>query len=508
MKKRSAQGAGPPDDPRAYKFRGEDDFKTILEKLVNGVLVVSREGTIAYANKSAGILFGRDDKGLINEKFGLPLRADRIVEINIQRLNQDVGTAEMHVDDITWQGRPSRLVFLHDVTARKQWEAGLRQAKEEAEASSRSKSEFLAGMSHELRTPLNAIIGFSEMLEDQYVGPLNEKQAKYINDILKSGKHLLGLIDDILDLSKVEAEKMPFEAGPVNIGGLLADSLRIIAPECGKHDITVDLRTGGLPSDLEIIGDRQKLKQILYNLLSNAVKFTPDGGSVRVSARMISDSKIEISVADSGIGIAPDIQNKIFSAFYQARSGFSGKSQGTGLGLALTKKMVEIHGGHIRFKSRGTGLGSCFIVTLPLGAVPAGKDDRELTKRQPALPPGGFLSHLNRAVNFSRRHKRAFTLVHLAMRPEMPEGIIAMAEQALKAQKRDFDYLGRDEAGHVVLILLETGRQNTQKAVTRLTAHFKKLTGGRDLQFDLAVYPEDGKTAEALIEKLLPFREK
>ncbi len=232
----------------------------------------------------------------------------------------------------------------------------------ELAAASKTKSEFLANMSHELRTPLNSIIGFSEILHDGMFGPVNEKQAKYINNVLVSGKHLLQLINDILDLSKVEAGKMELVCEDFPVSDAINEVRTLTASIAAKKSIVVDLSVDeGLTT---IHADEGKFKQILYNLLSNAIKFTPEGGSVTVDARRRGDVA-EISVADTGIGISKKDQKKIFQPFMQADASTSREYGGTGLGLSLVKKFSELHGGTVWIESE-PGKGSTFTFTIPI----------------------------------------------------------------------------------------------------------------------------------------------
>jgi signal transduction histidine kinase len=233
------------------------------------------------------------------------------------------------------------------------------------EAANRHKSEFLANMSHELRTPLNAIIGFSEVLGERLFGELNEKQAEYTDDILGSGRHLLSLINEILDLSKVEAGRMELELATFDLPLAIDNARTFVRERATKHGITIDVTVDDRLGDF--LGDERKIKQILLNLLSNAVKFTPEGGRIGINA-VQSNEAVEISVTDTGIGIAPEDQPSIFEEFRQVGSDYVHKKEGTGLGLTLAKKFVELHGGKIWVESEA-GKGSTFIFTLPITAT-------------------------------------------------------------------------------------------------------------------------------------------
>jgi two-component system, NtrC family, sensor kinase len=231
----------------------------------------------------------------------------------------------------------------------------------ELEAANRHKSEFLANVSHELRTPLNAIIGFSEVLGERMFGELNDKQAEYTEDILSSGRHLLSLINDILDLSKIEAGRMELEVTAFHLPDAIENALLLIRERASRHGIKLDRAIDDRLSDFT--GDERKVKQILVNLLSNAVKFTPEGGQIKVEATL-GDSAVIVSVTDTGIGIAKKDQEAIFEEFRQAGN-YMHKREGTGLGLTLTRKFVELHGGKIWVASE-LGKGSTFTFTLPI----------------------------------------------------------------------------------------------------------------------------------------------
>jgi PAS domain S-box-containing protein len=247
---------------------------------------------------------------------------------------------------------------IRDATERKRFEASLHEA-------NRLKSEFLANMSHELRTPLNGILGFSELLVDELPGPLNAKQREYVHDILGCGRHLLRLINDVLDLSKVEAGKMELFPEVFAVPEAVDEVCTVVNAQAHKKSIRVETDIAeALPA---VLLDRQKFKQVLFNLLSNAVKFTEDGGRVCVEAMLDASAlppQLRLAVRDTGIGIAPEQMGRLFQAFQQLDSGSARRYEGTGLGLALTRKLVELQGGRIGVEST-PGQGSRFTVWLP-----------------------------------------------------------------------------------------------------------------------------------------------
>ncbi len=264
---------------------------------------------------------------------------------------------------------------------------------QELESASRHKSEFLANMSHELRTPLNVIIGFSEVLQERMFGELNEKQDEYVRDIVASGKDLLLLINDILDLSKVEAGRMELELGALSVTETLENALAMFRERAGRQGITLGLQVDANIGVIE--ADERKVKRIIVNLLSNAVKFTPEGGRIDTSARLV-DGDLEVAVHDTGIGIAHDDLARIFEEFQQVSQPDAQKREGTGLGLALTRALVELHGGEIGVDSE-LGVGSTFTFRLPVRR-PAGTEASVQSvvpdkAKLPNEPRSSFKSH-------------------------------------------------------------------------------------------------------------------
>jgi PAS domain S-box-containing protein len=317
-------------------------------------------------------------------------------EIAERTLQQENANCELQSANEELQAMNEEVQSMNEELQAQQEE--ITEANRQLEKASKTKSDFLANMSHELRTPLNSIIGFSEVLQDSLFGPLNERQQEYIVHVISSGRHLLCLINDILDLSKVESGKMNLELNRFPLKGALDSSLTMFAEKALENSLELNLEIA-VGADMEIEADERKLKQILFNLLSNAVKFTPSGGKIQVTARLMkhpdgelhgspdagkqtetpeSGGFLEISVSDNGIGIRADDMPKLFREFTQLESPYAKEFEGTGLGLALTRRLVELHGGKIGVESE-FGAGSRFVFTIPVkttGRPNVGKDPR------------------------------------------------------------------------------------------------------------------------------------
>ncbi|HLG18697.1 MAG TPA: response regulator, partial [Bdellovibrionota bacterium] len=297
--------------------------------------------------------------------------------------------AEASISQVQTEGERLFTVILRDISDRKRQEAVERRSMELIEQNrliqeaNRLKSEFLANMSHELRTPLNSVIGFAEILHDGKVGAMTPEQAEYLGDILVSGRHLLTLINDVLDLAKVESGKLEFHPTRIDVRTIVLEVLDVLrAQSAGKR---LKVKSDVSKTVQEVVVDAGKLKQVLYNFLSNAIKFTPEGGTITVRVLPQDDPSFRIEVEDDGIGISQDNQRKLFLEFQQIDSGIGKKYQGTGLGLALTKKIVQAQGGHVGAKST-PGKGSLFYAVLPKEARAAGPMSTGSTGRAKISP--------------------------------------------------------------------------------------------------------------------------
>ena len=315
--------------------------------------------------------------------------------------------------------------------------AHLQKAVSALERANKMKSEFLANMSHELRTPLNAIIGFAEVLRDKISGELNDEQLDHVHDIHSSGLHLLQMINDILDLSKIEAGRMELQYETFPIREAIEDVYTILKGLANKKHL--ELKTTILTEVKSIDADRVKFKQILYNLLSNAIKFTPENGGITLEACITEDDMLQVSVSDTGIGVKPEDQEKIFKEFWQADSSFARKYEGTGLGLALTKRIVEMHSGKLWFESE-YGKGSIFYFTLPLKAQLRKDRYKEVAPKQ--QPPISIAEKAAKTIMVVEDDRMASDLLTLYLTNAGYNVIIAVdGEEAIKKAKEFHPFL-------------------------------------------------------------------
>ena len=388
-----------------------------------------------------------------------------------------------------------------------------RQAKEAAEAASRAKSEFLANMSHELRTPLNAIIGFSDILKDESFGPLNDKQQEYLTDVLESGKHLLSLINDILDLSKVEAGKMELQLTQVDLKALLDNSVLMIRERAMKHQIGLEMDVNEQLGAVE--ADERKVKQVVFNLLSNAAKFTPDGGTIGIQARRQDGGDAQITIWDTGIGIEEHHRQKVFKEFSQIDSTYARKYAGTGLGLSLTKKFVELHGGRIWFESDGKDRGTRFHFTLPAcppNTAPgrwAGENFKALLAKADSLKREGRLRVL--VVEDDER-----TAKHLAVLLSQSGYGVELAhdgEEALKKARQlrpdliTLDLLLPKKDGWDVLAELKADRATERIPVVIITGSEDRLRGFAPGVTEYLLKPVSKDTLDEALGRLMVSRQ-
>jgi len=400
--------------------------RSLVESNIDALMTTDPRGIITDVNKQAEALTGCTRDELIGAPFKKYFTDSRRAEAGINRvLNEgkvtnyeltararDGTLTVVSYNATTFHDRDRRLqgVFAaaRDVTELKRFQRTLQQKNLELEEASRMKSEFLANMSHELRTPLNAIIGFSEVLRDGLLGDLTEQQRKFIGDIFGSGKHLLSLINDILDLSKVEAGKMTLDLEPMDVSSFLKNSLSIISERASARHVRLSMDP---VEDLgSLVADPRKVKQIVYNLLSNAVKFTTERGRVTLRARRVERADVlrlsssgprrtfpladsdfthflQLSVSDTGIGISAAGLEQLFRPFSQIDTGLARKFEGTGLGLAMVKVLTELHGGALSVES-DEGKGSCFTVWLPVRAPVASLTPTQLPKTHLAAANG------------------------------------------------------------------------------------------------------------------------
>src|SRR5438105_322303 len=367
-------------DRRRNRRSEQSRLRSIVERLADGIVIVDATGVIRFANPAAEQLFGRNRDQLVGSQLGFPVVVGESTEVEVVHPGHGAITAELRVVDVEWAGAPALLVSLRDITHRKRAAERERQlereraARAEAEASSQAKSEFLAMMSHELRTPLNAVIGYAELLDLGVAGPLTTEQRQQLSRIRASGRHLLGLVNEVLDLAKIEAGRLSVSIGMARAGDSADAALSLVQARADEKGIRFVGHCLG-DGDAVYLGDEDRVRQILINLLSNAVKFTEAGGNVSLDCGTTGEPDVEarlsecplwvyFRVRDTGIGIPPDHLPTIFDPFVQVETGHTRTSDGSGLGLTISRRLARLMGGDLTVRST-IGNGSVFTLWLP-----------------------------------------------------------------------------------------------------------------------------------------------
>jgi PAS domain S-box-containing protein len=375
--------------------RAERRFRELLEAAPDAIIEIDREGRVMLLNAVTEKMFGYARQELLGKSMDVllpeglrsghsghrasywarPVTRPMGIDLVLRGQRKDGTTfpVEISLSPVHSEDGMRVTAVIRDITERRQAEDKLRALREEytrelelrneeIERANRLKSEFLANMSHELRTPLHTVIGFSELLIEEVKGPLNGDQKRFLSHIYKDANHLLALINEVLDLSKIEAGHLKLTREHLDLDVVVEDALSSIRPACVEKSVGIST---SFATGLGVLADRLRLRQILYNLLSNALKFTPNGGAILVMTEAVAGFA-EIAVSDTGVGISRVDHESIFDKFYQVGAATSGIREGTGLGLSITKRLVEEHGGRIRVESE-PGRGSRFTFTIPLG---------------------------------------------------------------------------------------------------------------------------------------------
>ena len=506
--------------------RQKDLLQLILESMGDGVVVADENGKFLLFNDSAEKLLGlgatdtTPDEWI--DRYGLyhPDTVTRCVpsEVPLARAiqGQSFDSTELFVRNsnnadgvlISITGRPLKdengnlrggVVVFHDITVQKHAEEALVRAKEEAERASKFKDQFLSTMSHELRTPLNAVLGFSDLLVDERYGTLNDRQRRYVDHIHTGGTHLLKLITDILDLSKIEAGRMEIAPEDVNIAAAFAEVLGALQPLADKKSQCL---TKEVVARLYVRVDATRFKQILMNLVGNAIKFTPELGRIELVARQVG-GQVRLEVRDNGPGIAPQEQQRIFEAFFRLTE-TGNATEGTGLGLAITARLVELHGSKLEIESE-PGDGACFYFSLPLLAT----TPNEAAQTTIAIPRANKTPRIlvieDNAATGQLIQSQLTSSGYETFRCDQPERAIEMAAE-YQPDAITLDLLMKPAHGLQVLLQLKNDPRTSKIPLIVVTIADKSGVGSALGADEYLVKPVDKATLLAAVERCLSSR--
>jgi PAS domain S-box-containing protein len=501
--------------------QSEERFRLLVSGVKDyAIFMLDPDGRVASWNAGAERFKGYQAQEIIGQPFSRFYVPEDIAEDKPGR-ELLIAAAEGRVEDEGWRVRKDGSRFwanvvitalrdpqgnllgfskiTRDITDRKQTQEALMKAKEEAERSNKFKDQFLSTMSHELRTPLNAVLGFSDLLTEERYGPLNDRQRRYVTHIHNGGKHLLRLINDILDLSKIEAGRLQLAIESVPVGSTFAEVIDTLRPLADNKSQSLVVNTS---PDLNVRADSTRFKQILMNLLGNAIKFTNGSGKIELAARQLGEV-VRVEVRDSGPGIPVEEQQRIFEAFHRLQQSEKG-TEGTGLGLAITRRLVELHGGHLGLESQ-EGLGSCFYFTLPSVAAYVKEETRESSARDMARESVRILVIEDDPAAAHLLQSHLTSAGYDVVLCNHPQRALEMAAE-LQPSAVTLDVLMKPVSGWEVLPNLKSDPRTSKIPVIVVTVVDQPTTGALLGADEYVVKPVDKTTLLAAVERCLNQR--
>ncbi len=500
----------------------EEKFRSVVQTANDAIVSADSQGSITDFNRGAEAIFGYSAREVIGKSLTV-LMPDRFWESHQLGFKRYLETREPHVVGKTvelaakkkdgteipiefslssWETREGLFftAILSDITHRKRTEELIMHAKEAAERASKFKDQFLSTMSHELRTPLNAVLGFSDLLADERYGPLNDRQQRYVSHIHTGGRHLLQLISDILDLSKIEAGRMELAREDVTVASAFAEVISALYPLAEKKSQALLQQ---VEPHLQVRADAMRFKQVLMNLAGNAIKFTPEGGRIELAALQVVDNQVRVEVRDNGPGIPPEQQQRIFEAFFRLTETGSA-TEGTGLGLAITSRLVELHGSKLGIESR-PGEGACFYFSLPLiASIPNQPIQTSIPVPRARNAPRILIIEDNAATGQLIQSQLASS-GYETLRCDKPERATDMAAE-LQPDAVTLDLLMQPVHGLEVLLQLKNDPRTSKIPVIVVTIVDQPGVGTALGADEYLIKPVDKSTLLAAVERCLRSR--